>query len=210
VAAEASTVVRCPWATREPAIAYHDAEWGTPEHDDRKLFELLTLEGAQAGLSWDTILKKRAGYHTAFAAFDPAVVARFDAARIAALVADPGIVRHRGKIAATITNAAAFLRVQHEFGSFATYLWQFVDGEPVVNRRPAGVALPATTALSDRISADLRARGFSFVGSTIVYAFLQATGVVDDHYATCFRAKKTPARKASTTGGGAGSPGARR
>jgi DNA-3-methyladenine glycosylase I len=192
----ARAVVRCPWATREPAIAYHDAEWGVPQHDDRMLFELLTLEGAQAGLSWDTILNKRAGYRAAFANFDPAVVARFDAARIEELVVNPQIVRHRGKIAATVANAAAFLRVQAEFGSFDAYLWKFVDGVPVVTRRPPTEELPGRTDLSDAISADLRKRGFTFVGSTIVYAFLQATGVVDDHRATCFRARKdTPARK---------------
>jgi DNA-3-methyladenine glycosylase I len=181
-------VVRCPWATREPAISYHDTEWGVPQHDDRLLFELLTLEGAQAGLSWDTILKKRAGYRAAFDHFDPAAVAVFDAARIAALAADPRIVRHRGKIASAVANAAAFLRVQRECGSFAAYLWGFVGGVPVVTRWPPSVELPARTALSDAISAALRARGFSFVGSTIVYAFLQATGVVDDHRAACFRA----------------------
>lgn len=184
-----SAVVRCPWATREPEIAYHDAEWGVPQHDDRGLFELLTLEGAQAGLSWETILKKREGYREAFAQFDPALVARFDATRVDALVANPAIVRHRGKIRATVANAAAFLRVQGEYGSFATYLWSFVDGKPVVTRLRKSQALPARTALSDTVSADLRKRGFTFVGSTIVYAFLQATGVVDDHYAFCFRAR---------------------
>jgi DNA-3-methyladenine glycosylase I len=196
--ARATAVVRCPWATREPAIAYHDTEWGVPQHDERMLFELLTLEGAQAGLSWDTILNKRAGYRAAFANFDPAVVARFDAARIEELVANPQIVRHRGKIAATIANAAAFMRVQAEFGSFDAYLWKFVDGVPVVTRRPPTEELPGRTDLSDAISADLRKRGFTFVGSTIVYAFLQATGVVDDHRSTCFRARKNAtARKRS-------------
>jgi DNA-3-methyladenine glycosylase I len=181
-------LVRCPWARREPEISYHDTEWGVPQRDDRRLFELLTLEGAQAGLSWETILKKRAGYRVAFEGFDPARVAEFDAARIAELAGNPAIVRHRGKIASTVANAAAFLRLQHEFGSFATYLWGFVDGRPLVTRRPATEPLPARTELSDAVSADLRARGFSFVGSTIVYAFLQATGVVDDHRSTCFRA----------------------
>jgi len=188
--ADGAAVVRCSWATREPAIFYHDTEWGVPQHDDCMLFELLTLEGAQAGLSWDTILKKRDGYRAAFEQFDPAIVARFDAGRVAALVANPGIVRHRGKIASTISNAAAFLRVQGEYESFASYLWRFVNGAPVVTRRPQKEVLPARTSLSDTISADLRARGFTFVGSTIVYAFLQATGVVDDHYATCFRARR--------------------
>jgi DNA-3-methyladenine glycosylase I len=188
MAAEPVVVVRCPWATREPAISYHDTEWGVPQHDDRMLFELLTLEGAQAGLSWDTILKKREGYRAAFKQFDPVAVARFRGARIDALVANPNIVRHRGKIASTVTNAAAFVRVQKEYGSFAAYLWAFVDNAPVVTRRPPSEELPGRTALSDTISADLRKRGFTFVGSTIVYAFLQASGVVDDHRSTCFRA----------------------
>jgi DNA-3-methyladenine glycosylase I len=183
-------VVRCPWATREPSISYHDTEWGVPQHDDRMLFELLTLEGAQAGLSWETILNKRDGYRAAFAHFDPAAVARFDAAHVAALVVNPDIVRHRGKIASTVANAAAFLRVQRECGSFDAYLWRFVDGSPVVTHRPPSEELPGKTALSDTISTDLRKRGFTFVGSTIVYAFLQATGVVDDHRATCFRARR--------------------
>ena len=156
---------------------------------------MLTLEGAQAGLSWETVLRKRAGYRAAFADFDPETVARFDAARIAALANDPSIVRHRGKIASTVSNAVAFNAVRHELGSFATYLWAFVDDRPVVTRRANGEELPATTALSDRISADLRRRDFSFVGSTIVYAFLQATGVVDDHYAACFRATASPAHE---------------
>ncbi len=184
--------VRCPWATREPERSYHDAEWGVPQHADNRLFELLTLEGAQAGLSWETILKKRAGYRVAFAGFDPAVVARYDAARVAELVVDARIVRHRAKIASTVSNAAAFVRVQATYGSFDAYLWAFVAGAPIVTRRPAGAEVPGRSALSDAISADLRARGFSFVGSTIVYAFLQATGVVDDHRADCFRAAPEP------------------
>jgi len=182
-------LTRCPWARREPEISYHDTEWGVPQHDDRALFELLTLEGAQAGLSWETILRKRDGYRAAFAGFDPAAVAAFDASRLAALALDPGIVRHRGKIASAVSNAAAFLAVQREFGSFDAYLWAFAGGKPIVSRRPHAEELPARTELSDRLSADLRKRGFAFVGSTIVYAFLQATGVVDDHRATCFRAK---------------------
>ena len=181
-------LVRCPWATKEPEITYHDVEWGVPQHDDTLLFELLSLEGAQAGLSWDTILRKRDGYRDAFASFDPAAVARFDSARIDALVLDPRIVRHRGKIVATVKNAAAFLDVQSAFGSFATYLWNFVEGHPIVTRWSATEDPPARTDLSDRVSADLKARGFTFVGSTIIYAYLQATGVVDDHRATCFRA----------------------
>jgi DNA-3-methyladenine glycosylase I len=184
------TLIRCAWATREPSIAYHDTEWGVPQHDDRMLFELLILEGAQAGLSWETVLRKRAGYRAAFAGFEPAAVAAFTAEDAATLVLNPEIIRHRGKIDATIGNARAFLAVQAEFGSFAAYLWGFVAGRPVVVRRPPGERLPARTALSDRVSADLRARGFRFVGSTIVYAYLQATGVVDDHAAVCFRARE--------------------
>lgn len=184
----AGELARCPWATRGESVAYHDREWGTPQRDDRALFELLVLEGAQAGLSWETVLRKRGGYRAAFANFDYEAVARFDDARIAALALDPRIVRHRGKIAATVANARAFVAVRGECGSFAAYLWAFVGERPVVTRRAIDEALPATTPLSDRISADLRRRGFSFVGSTIVYAYLQATGVVDDHYAACFRA----------------------
>lgn len=180
---------RCSWATREPLLGYHDTEWGVPQHDERALFEMLTLEGAQAGLSWEIILRRRDGYRAAFDGFDPAAVARFDAARIDALVADARIVRHRGKIASTVANAAAFLAIQAEFGSFDAYLWGFVDGRPVVLRRATGERAEARTALSDRIAKDLGRRGFTFVGSTIVYAFLQATGVVDDHEEACFRSR---------------------
>ena len=172
-------------------MSYHDAEWGVPLHDDRRLFELLTLEGAQAGLSWNTILRKRNGYRVAFANFDPAIVAGFDAATVERLAHDPTIVRHRGKIASTLSNAAAFIRVQHTHGSFATFLWSYVDGVPIVTRRVEGVTPPSSTTLSERISKDLRTFGFTFVGSTIVYAFLQATGVVDDHTAMCFRSTRT-------------------
>ncbi len=182
-------MTRCRWAVTEAAIAYHDAEWGVPQHDERMLFELLTLEGAQAGLSWETILQKRAGYRAAFADFDPEIVAAFDDARCAELATDARIVRHRGKIASTIANARALLAVQAECGSFDAYLWSFVGGMPIVTRRAAGEALPTTTPLAERIGADLRKRGFTFVGPTIVYAYLQATGVVDDHAATCFRAR---------------------
>lgn len=164
---------------------YHDEEWGRPVHDDRRLFEMLILEGAQAGLSWSTILRKRAGYRRAFARFDPRKVARFDARRRAALLRDPGIVRNRLKIESTITNARAFLAVQREFGSFERYLWAFVGGKPVVTRRRGG-RLPARTTLSDRISRDLVRRDFRFVGTTIIYAYLQAVGVVDDHSRDCF------------------------
>lgn len=156
-----------------------------PQHDDRMLFEMLVLEGAQAGLSWTVVLRKREGYRAAFAGFDPGVVAGFDAAKVEALVGDAGIVRHRGKIEAAVGNARAFLGVQRAFGSFDAYLWGFVEGRPVVTRRGAGEAVPARTGLSDLVSGDLRRRGFGFVGSTIVYAFLQATGVVDDHEAGC-------------------------
>ena len=191
VTQESERKPRCGWAVREPSISYHDAEWGTKQTDDRMLFELLTLEGAQAGLSWETILRKRAAYRDAFAGFEPARVARFDGARVDALLGNAGIVRHRGKIESAIGNARAFLATQREAGSFAAYLWGFVDGTPVVTRRADGEPLPARTALSDRISADLRTRGFRFVGPTTVYAYLQATGVVDDHCATCFRANAT-------------------
>lgn len=164
---------------------YHDREWGRPVHDDRRLFEMLTLEGAQAGLSWSTILRKRGAYARAFANFDPRRVARFDARRRAALMRDAGIVRNRLKIRSTVTNARAFLAIQREFGSFDRYLWSFVGGQPRVRHR-RGRGLPARSALSDRISAELVRRGFRFVGTTIVYAYLQAVGVVDDHARDCF------------------------
>ncbi len=166
---------------------YHDAEWGVPLHDDRKLFELLTLEGAQAGLSWSTILRKREGYRRAFDGFDPAVVARYGKAKIRALCADAGIVRNRLKIQSTVSNAAAFLEVSGEFSSFDAYLWRFVGGEPVVNRRRTMKQVPPRTPLSDALSRDLKARGFRFVGSTICYAFMQAAGLVNDHLTVCFR-----------------------
>ena len=184
---------RCFWASGldDPEyIRYHDEEWGRPSHDDRHLFEMLILEGAQAGLSWSTILHKRANYRKAFAAFDPKKVARFDAKRRAALMKDAGIVRNRLKIESTVTNARAFLQVQKEFGSFDGYLWAFVGGKPLVEKRSAGERLPASTPLSDRISKDLKKRGFRFVGTTIIYAFLQAVGVVNDHGRDCFLAPK--------------------
>jgi DNA-3-methyladenine glycosylase I len=184
---------RCSWAsglTDPDYIQYHDEEWGRPVHDDRHLFEMLILEGAQAGLSWSTILHKRANYRKAFASFDPKKVARFDAKRRAALVQDPGIVRNRLKIESAVTNAQAYLEVQKEFGSFDRYLWDFVDGKPVVAIRQRGERLPASTELSDRISKDLKKRGFRFVGTTIIYAFLQAVGVVNDHNPECFLAPK--------------------
>ena len=182
---------RCRWAQGSDADMrrYHDQEWGRPSHDDRHLFEMLILEGAQAGLSWSTILHKRAGYARAFAGFAPGAVARFDARRRAALLRDPGIVRNRLKIESTVTNARAFIAVQRECGSFDRYLWSFVDGRPVVNHRK-GSKLPARTALSDRIAKDLAGRGFRFVGTTIVYAYLQAVGVVDDHVRGCFLSRQ--------------------
>ena len=182
-------LTRCTWAgTSKPFyIAYHDTEWGVPVHDDRLLFEFLILEGAQAGLSWETILAKRDAYRKAFANFDPAKVARFNAAKLAQLLENPGIVRNRLKVASAVTNAQAFLAVQKEFGSFDTYLWAFVDGQPIVNRPPSHADVPARTPLSDSISKDLLRRGFKFVGSTIIYAYLQAVGVVNDHESFCFR-----------------------
>jgi DNA-3-methyladenine glycosylase I len=188
---------RCSWVSRldDPEyIEYHDEEWGRPVHDDHHLFEMLILEGAQAGLSWSTILHKRTNYRKLFAAFDPAKVARFDAKRRAALMKDAGIVRNRLKIDSAVTNAQAFLKVQKEFGSFDRYLWNFVGGKPVVNGRAAGERLPASTDLSDRISKNLKKRGFRFVGTTIIYAFLQAVGVVNDHSGDCFRAPKAGKR----------------
>jgi DNA-3-methyladenine glycosylase I len=181
--------VRCAWAGSDPAmIAYHDREWGVPVHDDRLLFEFLILEGAQAGLSWSTILRRREGYRRAYRGFDPTAVARFGERDVARLLADDGIIRNRSKVAWSIRNAKAFLALRREHGSFAEYLWAFAGGKPVVNRPRSSADLPATTALSDALSKDLRGRGFGFVGSTIVYAFMQAVGVVDDHAATCFRA----------------------
>jgi len=183
-------IKRCAWADSTPLMTrYHDTEWGVPVHDDGMLFELLTLEGAQAGLSWTTILNKRAGYRSAFANFDVRKVARFDRGKIAALMANPGIVRNRLKIESTISNAHAFIAVQQEFGSFDDYLWRFVGGSPLRNIRRMPRDVPASTELSDIISKDLKKRGFRFVGTTICYAFMQATGLVNDHLHTCFRQK---------------------
>jgi DNA-3-methyladenine glycosylase I len=182
---------RCGWARTPAMIEYHDLEWGVPVHDDRVLFEFITLEGAQAGLSWETILAKRAAYRRAFAGFDPAKVARFTAARRARLMTDAGIVRNRLKIDSTITNAAAFLLVQHEFGSFDRFLWDFVGGKPIVNRPRLPGDVPARTALSDALSKELKRRGFRFVGTTICYAFMQAVGIVNDHVQGCFRRAKS-------------------
>jgi DNA-3-methyladenine glycosylase I len=178
---------RCAWPSAPLDVEYHDREWGVPVHDDRVLFEFLTLEGAQAGLSWSTILKKRANYRRAFADFDPARVARFTAARAERLLKDPGIVRNRLKVRSTIENARAFLRVQKEFGSFDRYLWQFVGGAPRINRRKTLRDIPSRTPESDALSKDLLKRGFRFVGSTICYAFMQAVGMVNDHTVDCYR-----------------------
>jgi len=182
-----SPIVRCAWARTPLSIAYHDREWGVPVHDDRVLFEFLTLEGAQAGLSWETILNKREAYRRAFAGFDPATVVRFTPARVERLLRDPGIVRNRLKINSTVGNAKAFLAVQHEFGSFDAYVWRFVGGTPRVNRRRRLGQLPPRTAESDALSRDLLKRGFKFAGSTICYAFMQAVGMVNDHMVSCFR-----------------------
>ena len=185
--AHALRVPRCPWATTEPAIAYHDEEWGVPLHDDRKLFEFLILEGAQAGLSWITILKKRENYRKAFDGFRAEKIARYGARDVKRLLADAGIVRNRLKIAATITNAKAFLELREEMGSFDAYLWSFVGGTPKQNRWRRMSDVPARTAESDAMSRDLLKRGFKFVGSTICYALMQATGMVNDHLVTCPR-----------------------
>jgi DNA-3-methyladenine glycosylase I len=179
---------RCSWAGTDPRmIAYHDEEWGVPVHDDRLLFEFLTLEGAQAGLSWQTILNKRDAYREAFAGFDPTKVARFDARRIERLLTNRGIVRNRLKIESAVTNACAFLGVQREVGSFDHFVWGFVGGSPKMNRWRSLRSVPARTAESDALSAELKRRGFRFVGSTICYAFMQATGLVNDHLVSCAR-----------------------
>lgn len=178
---------RCGWARNDLAVSYHDREWGVPVHDDRQWFEFLILEGAQAGLSWDTILRKRENYRVAYHNFEPAKVARFGAAKIATLLGDPGIVRNRLKIASSIGNADAFLEVQREFGSFDAYIWRFVGGHPRINSWRELKQVPAKTAQSDALSRDLIARKFKFVGSTICYAMMQATGMVNDHLVDCFR-----------------------
>ena len=177
----------CPWATIEPSITYHDREWGVPEHDDRMLFELLILEGAQAGLSWTTILKKRENYRAAFDDFDAEKIARYDTRKVKRLLADAGIVRNRLKIAATIQNAKAFLEVRRELGSFDRYLWSFVGGKPIQNAWRQMSEVPVRTVESDAMSRDLKQRGFKFIGSTICYAFMQATGMVNDHLVSCPR-----------------------
>jgi DNA-3-methyladenine glycosylase I len=179
---------RCAWAGTDPLyVAYHDAEWGVPLHDDHAIFEFLVLEGAQAGLSWSTILRKRDAYRRAFDRFDPQKVARYNKRKVAALLADAGIVRNRAKIESAIKNAKAFLEVQAELGSFDAYQWRFVDGRPLQNRRRAMREIPAHTVQSDAMSKDLKSRGFTFVGSTIIYAHMQAVGMVNDHVIDCFR-----------------------
>ncbi|MHB9001996.1 MAG: DNA-3-methyladenine glycosylase I [Thermoanaerobaculia bacterium] len=184
------TVQRCAWARGDLDVAYHDEEWGVPQHDDRVFFEFLILEGAQAGLSWSTILKKRENYRKAFSGFDPTKVARFDGDRVARLLADPGIVRNRLKISSAIDNARAFLAVQKEFGSFDAYVWPFVGGAPKKNAPKSLRDVPQRTEESDALSRDLTRRGFRFVGSTICYAFMQATGLVNDHVVDCFRLRE--------------------
>jgi DNA-3-methyladenine glycosylase I len=180
-------IVRCPWAKSELYVQYHDLEWGVPVHVDRLLFEFLILEGAQAGLSWETILKKRANYRTAFDHFDPAVVARYDKRKRTSLLANEGIVRNRLKIESAVQNAKAFLTVQDEVGTFDRYIWQFVEHEPKQNTWKSFKQVPASTPESDAMSKDLKRRGFNFVGSTICYAFMQAVGMVNDHLVDCFR-----------------------
>jgi len=180
---------RCSWARSEPMIAYHDTEWGVPVHDDQMLFELLCLEGAQAGLSWETVLRKRDRYRSLFKDFDPAAVARFTPARIEKILGDPGIIRNRAKVESVVANAKALLKVRKEFGSFDTYIWSFVDGKPAAKRRRSTAQIPSSSAQSQAMSGDLRARGFRFVGPTICYAFMQAVGMVNDHLVSCFRCR---------------------
>jgi len=187
--AEKHEPARCPWARGELMIRYHDEEWGVPVHDDRTLFEFLILEGAQAGLSWETILNKRENYRAAFDGFDAEQVAGYDRRKVAQLLKNPGIVRNRLKIASAVQNARALLRVQEEYGRFDRYVWQFVNGRPKVNVRNARNPVPARTAESDAMSKDLKKRGFNFVGSTICYAFMQAVGMVNDHVVGCLRRK---------------------
>jgi DNA-3-methyladenine glycosylase I len=186
----ASNIVRCTWASNELAILYHDREWGVPQHDDRVFFEFLILEGAQAGLSWDTILRKRENYRGAFDGFEAKKIARYDRRKVQQLLRDEGIVRNRLKIASAIQNAKAFLVVQKEFGSFDRYIWQFVGGKPRLNAWRLGKRIPVRTSESDAMSKDLKKRGFNFVGSTICYAFMQAIGLVNDHAVECFRYPK--------------------
>ena len=188
-------LVRCPWPSTDLYVRYHDQEWGVPVHDDRLLFEYLILEGAQAGLSWRTVLNKRENYRAAFDNFDAEKIARYGDRKIAQLLANEGIIRNRLKIHATIQNAKSFLQVQEEFGSFDKYLWGFVDGRPVINRRRSMSEVPARTEISDAMSKDLQKRGFKFVGSTICYANMQAVGMVNDHLVTCFRHRELSGKR---------------
>ncbi len=189
---------RCAWAADELMWAYHDEEWGVPVHDDRKHFEFLILEGAQAGLSWSTVLRKRGAYRKAFAEFDPEKVARFTPAKIERLLRDPGIIRNRLKVESAVTNARAFLKLQREHGSFDDYIWSFVGGAPIVNRRASMKDIPPTTKESDALSKDLKKRGFKFVGSTIIYAHMQACGLVNDHATNCVRWKEVQGKAGRT------------
>lgn len=193
--------VRCGWCGTDPLyVKYHDEEWGVPVHDDRKHFEFLLLESAQAGLSWLTILRRRENYRRAYDGFDPERVARYGQEKIAALLSDPGIIRNRRKIEASVENAKAFLRIQQEFGSFNRYIWDFVGGEPVVNHYASVEQIPAVSELSQRVSGDLNRRGFRFFGPVIAYAHLQATGLIDDHIDSCFRKSRPSGRRASSPG----------
>ena len=182
--------MRCDWAKNDLAIHYHDTEWGVPLHDDQRLFEFLILEGAQAGLSWDTILRKRENYRLAFDNFDAEKIARYDEAKCAELLTNEGIIRNRLKIASAVRNAKSYLEIKEEFGSFDKYIWQFVNGKPIINAWENINQVPASTSISDAMSKDLKKRGFNFVGSTIMYAFMQATGMVNDHLVSCFRYKE--------------------
>jgi DNA-3-methyladenine glycosylase I len=195
---DAREVVRCGWARNELSIAYHDQEWGVPVHDDRKLYEFLVLEGAQAGLSWDTILRKREAYRIAFDQFDPEIVARYGKRKVGELLRNPEIVRNRLKIASATQNAKALLAVSKEFGSFERYIWQFVGGRPLVNSRRTLKDVPPLTIESDAMSKDLKKRGFNFVGSTICYAFMQAVGMVNDHLVGCFRYKQVQGKSTAS------------
>jgi DNA-3-methyladenine glycosylase I len=194
-APEKTALRRCAWPASELSILYHDREWGVPLKDDRKLFEFLVLDAMQAGLSWEIVLRKREGFRAAFDDFDPEKIVRYDQRKIQSLLADPAIIRNRLKIQSTITNARAFLEVQKEFGSFAKYVWQFVGGKPIVNRRRSLRGIPAQSAESDAMSKALKARGFRFVGSTICYAFMQAAGMVNDHLVHCYRHRELAGKK---------------
>src|SRR5271154_5444294 len=190
-----ANLIRCSWPRIALSIRYHDEEWGNPTHDDTTLFEFLILEGAQAGLSWDTILKKRENYRAAFDRFDPNKIARYDRRKTQSLMNNAGIIRNRLKVASAVQNAKAFLKAQEDFGSFDAYIWQFTGGAPIVNSRRSSKQVPASTRESDAMSKDLKKRGFSFVGTTICYAFMQAVGMVNDHLVTCFRYTQLSSRK---------------